>query len=208
MLQWYNSCVCLYLEVPILLGSIHLLEIQSMKDASVQQQSSYLNRYHLKVTLRLVLLSESTSVLQTLSSIAFGTHANLFPIVRQWMLLLSALSNAWCGLSKYSYSQSDSPCSSDIIWFCTSITPAHASLCTLDMVTSVTGDCGPSSFLLLCWNRKALCQPSLQPCTRNLSLLFKKNCAWFLSDKMDSGQWVCGRIPDCKLKEANLLAWL
>jgi hypothetical protein len=51
-----------------------------MKDASVQQQSSYLNRYHLKVTLRLVLLSESTSVLQTLSSIAFGTHVNLFPI--------------------------------------------------------------------------------------------------------------------------------
>jgi hypothetical protein len=124
------------------------------------------------------------------------------------MPLLSALSNAWCGLSKYSYSHSDSPCSSDIIWFCTSITPAHASLCTLDMVTSVTGDCGPSSFLLLCWNRKALCQPSLQPCTRNPSLLFKKNCAQFLSDKMDSGQWVCGRIPDCKLKEANLLEWL
>jgi hypothetical protein len=54
-----------------------------MKDAISPTTKLILNRYHLKVTLRLVLFSESTSVLQTLSSIAFGTHANLFPIVRK-----------------------------------------------------------------------------------------------------------------------------
>jgi hypothetical protein len=97
----------------------------------------------------------------------------------------------------------------DIIWFYTLITQAHASLCTLDMVTNVIRDCGQSSFLVMCWNRKTLCKPSLQPRTRNPILMLKKKlCTWFIYDKMDSSQWVCGRIPNCKLKEANLLAWL
>jgi hypothetical protein len=70
------------LRFPFFLEASTFLRSNLWRMQSVQQQSLYLNRYHLKVTLRLVLFSESTSVLQTLSSIAFGTHANLFPIVR------------------------------------------------------------------------------------------------------------------------------
>jgi len=70
------------LRFPFFLEASTFLRSNLWRMQSVQQQSLILNIYPLKVTLRLVLFSESTSVLQTLSSIAFGTHANLFPIVR------------------------------------------------------------------------------------------------------------------------------
>ncbi len=141
-----NICVYMYVEVPILLGSIYFLEVHSMKDVIGPT---------IKLIFKHVPLKNKSSSWFCLVG-AFQSF-NLFPIAGQWMLLLSTLSNACCGLSKYNHSHNNSPCSNDIIWLCTSITPTHASLCTWDMVTSVIGDCGPSSFMAMCWNRKALC---------------------------------------------------
>ncbi len=90
----YTSKFPFFLEASTFLRSISMKDVISLTIKLIFK--------HIPLILRLVLFSGNVSILH---------H---FPIIEQWMSFLSAFSNACCGLSKYSHSHNNFPCSNDM----------------------------------------------------------------------------------------------